>query len=72
MRKSAWRYAVLTAFVISILGVGATALQAKDDPLPSWNEGSAKQSIIDFVTRVTEEDGPDFVEPKDRIATFRQ
>jgi len=70
MRKSAWRCAVLTAFVISILGVGATAVQAKDDPLPSWNEGPAKQSIIDFVTRVTEEDGPDYVRAKDRIATF--
>ncbi|MGA2788923.1 MAG: hypothetical protein ABSF60_15490 [Verrucomicrobiota bacterium] len=23
------------------------------DPLPSWNDGPAKQAIIDFVTKVT-------------------
>lgn len=40
------------------------------DPLPSWNEGSVKSAIIDFVTRVTTAGGPDFVPPEDRIATF--
>jgi phosphoserine phosphatase len=40
------------------------------DPLPSWNEGKSKQSIIDFVNEVTNESSPDFVKPEDRIATF--
>ncbi len=40
------------------------------DPLPSWNDGATKQSIIDYVTRVTKEGGPDYVAPKDRLATF--
>ncbi|WP_380874527.1 haloacid dehalogenase [Sphingomonas sp. DBB INV C78] len=40
------------------------------DPLPSWNEGPVKQAILDFVARVTAEDGPDFVPPTERIATF--
>ena len=40
------------------------------DPLPSWNEGPAKKSIIDFVGRVTRQGGPDFVSPPERIATF--
>jgi phosphoglycolate phosphatase-like HAD superfamily hydrolase len=40
------------------------------DPLASWNDGTTKQSIIDFVTRVTKEDGPDYVKPEERIATF--
>jgi len=40
------------------------------DPLPSWNEGVAKQSIIDFVARVTDEAAPDFVPVPERIATF--
>jgi hypothetical protein len=40
------------------------------DPLPSWNEGSAKSSIIEFVTAVTTVNGPDYVKPGDRIATF--
>jgi phosphoserine phosphatase len=41
-----------------------------DDPLPSWNEGPAKKSIIDFVDRVTKEGGPDYVSPAERIAVF--
>lgn len=40
------------------------------DPLPSWNEGSAKQSVLDFVTATTTEGNADFVAPADRIATF--
>src|SRR6202046_4260723 len=40
------------------------------DPLPSWNDGAAKQSIVEFVERVTKEGGPDFVPIAERIATF--
>ena len=40
------------------------------DPLPSWNDGDAKREIIDFVTRVTREGGPDFIPVADRVATF--
>jgi phosphoglycolate phosphatase-like HAD superfamily hydrolase len=47
-----------------------TDARAADDPLPSWNDGDVKQSIIDFVTRVTKEGGPDYVAPPERIATF--
>ena len=47
---------------------GSVAVQT--DPLPSWNEGAAKQSIVDFVTRVTDEAGPSFVPAPERIATF--
>ena len=38
--------------------------------LASWREGTAKTALIDFVRRVTTEDGPDFVAPADRIAAF--
>src|SRR5262245_5930371 len=40
------------------------------DPLSSWNEGKTKQSIIDFVQRVTKEGGTDYVPPNKRIAVF--
>lgn len=40
------------------------------DPLPSWNDGPAKRSIIDFVVRVTTEGSPSFVSVPERIATF--
>jgi hypothetical protein len=38
--------------------------------LRSWNDGAAKKAIIDFVTRVTTQGGPDFVPVPERIATF--
>jgi haloacid dehalogenase-like hydrolase/2'-5' RNA ligase superfamily protein len=43
---------------------------ASVDPLPSWNEVSAKQSILEFVSKVTKEGSPDFVPVAERIATF--
>jgi haloacid dehalogenase-like hydrolase len=46
------------------------SLQAQTDPLPSWNDGASKQAIMTFVGRVTRQDGPDFVPPAERIATF--
>jgi hypothetical protein len=39
-------------------------------PLASWTDGPTKQALLDFVTRVTEEGGPDYVRPAERIATF--
>jgi phosphoserine phosphatase len=43
---------------------------AGNDPLPSWSEGAAKQSILDFVAAVTTVGSPDYLNPQDRIATF--
>ncbi len=40
------------------------------DPLPSWNEGPAKQSIITFVQKVTTLGSSDFVPVPERIAVF--
>lgn len=40
------------------------------DPLPSWNDGPAKQSIITFVAKVTTPDSPDFVPVPERIAVY--
>ena len=42
------------------------------DPLPSWNDGPAKQAILDFVKTTTDKTNPKFVPPEDRIATFDQ
>jgi phosphoglycolate phosphatase-like HAD superfamily hydrolase len=52
-------------FVALLVSSGLAA-----DPLPSWNEGSKKQAILEFVAKVTREDGPDFVPKPERIATF--
>lgn len=40
------------------------------DPLPSWNDGAAKKSIIDFVTKTTKEGSADLIPVADRIAVF--
>ena len=39
------------------------------DPLSAWNDGWAKQRILDFVRRVSQP-GPDFVPAANRIAVF--
>ncbi len=40
------------------------------DPLPSWQEGAAKQAIIGFVEKVTKDGEPEYIPPTDRIAVF--
>ena len=41
-----------------------------EELLPAWNDGAAKKSIVEFVSRVTEKGSPDFVPPLERIAVF--
>jgi phosphoglycolate phosphatase-like HAD superfamily hydrolase len=50
--------------------VGAEGALAQTDPLPSWNEGEVKQSIVKFVQAVTQSGGAQYVAPEARIATF--
>jgi len=47
-----------------------TSIARAADPLPSWNDGKAKQSIVTFVEKVTKSGSPDFVPVAERIATF--
>ncbi len=65
------------AGLISALGLPGTlgmlnvvALGQATDPLPSWNEGIAKRTLLDFVARVTDPASKDFVPPEQRVATF--
>ena len=63
-------FAILSApsFPTSVLAEAASAT----DPLPSWNDGAAKQAIVDFVKATTDSASPKFVPPEERIATFDQ
>ena len=54
-------------FVLASVGL-ATAQTS--DPLSSWNDGKAKQSIIEFVAKVATRGSSDFVSPAERIAVF--
>jgi len=56
----------------SASAAGQPAATASADPLPSWNDGPAKQAIVDFVKTTTDKSNPKFVAPEDRIATFDQ
>ena len=58
--------------VLCGLLLAAVAGQPQTDPLPSWNDGPAKQAIVDFVKATTDEVSPRFVPPAARIAAFDQ
>ena len=59
------RFVVLLALFASTAGVWG-----ESDPLPSWVEGEAKQSIVNFVTKVTQPDSADYVPLAQRVAVF--
>jgi phosphoglycolate phosphatase-like HAD superfamily hydrolase len=72
VRIKIWNIACPLVAATLLLSCAANAPVAPlvTDPLPSWNDGSARQSIITFVEHVTKPGSPDFVEPAERIATF--
>ena len=65
------RHVTFMTFAMLALALSARA-QAQADPLPSWNDGPAKQAIVAFVQETTNQAGPKFVPPEERIATFDQ
>jgi hypothetical protein len=64
--------ASLAALAVTFGLLLPTAASAQSDPLPSWNDGPAKQAIMHFVAAATTEGGKDFVDTADRIATIDQ
>jgi phosphoserine phosphatase len=63
--------AILPVLPGALLPISASAQSATaGSPLPSWNDGTTKQSIIDFVRRVTAQEGPYFVPVEQRVAVF--
>jgi len=56
----------LLVAILSILLWSSAGAQV----LPSWNDGGAKQGIVEFVKAVTETGGKDYVPPVERIAVF--
>ena len=69
LRRVALKSILVAAALIGALVFAAGASRA-GDPLPSWNDGPAKRSIIAFVEKVTKPGSPDFVPVAERIATF--
>ena len=65
--------AVLPALSAPLFSLSAPAQTATPDGvLLSWNDGPAKQAILDFVRATTDPASPKLVPPEERIATFDQ
>lgn len=58
-------YKILFSFIF----LSTFILQASE-VLPSWNEGTSKSNIINYVNSVTDEKNKDFIPVADRIAVF--
>ena len=62
----------MLAWTVVLTCWATLALAQQADPLPSWNDGPAKQAILSFVGATTDAGQPTFVPPAERIATFDQ
>ncbi len=65
-----WRSIFSALIAVISLAFPLSQSVAQSDPLPSWNEGVAKQNIVGFVVRVTKRGGADFVPETQRVAVF--
>jgi len=64
------RLALISLLVVSVAACATGTTPQATDPLPSWNAGPARDSIVQFVERVTTAGSPDFVPEAERIAVF--
>jgi hypothetical protein len=72
-RHPPWpRLGAFAAVLWLVVALIPTPTQAQSAPLASWNDGPARQAILDFVHATTDRASSDFVPPEDRIATFDQ
>ena len=62
--------ATVARWLCSLAAAMLAGASVAAEPLPSWNEGVAKQGIVAFVKAVTEEGGKEFVREPERIAVF--
>ena len=59
-----------TLGALAIVIASHISIAQAQDPLPSWNDGAAKQAIVNFVQTTTDSGNTNFVPPEERIATF--
>src|ERR1700712_4056300 len=71
-RRSLLISATAMVATAAALGSAETKAQTPVSSLASWNDGSAKEAILDFVRAATDPSSKAFVAPEDRIATFDQ
>jgi phosphoglycolate phosphatase-like HAD superfamily hydrolase len=67
------RWTALAAVLwLLLLGGQSFSQQDRTDPLPSWNDGTAKKAIVEFVRVTTDKASPKYVPPEQRVANFDQ
>jgi hypothetical protein len=72
-RRTLLSTALLSAMSAPLLSLSASAQTATSgSALSSWNDGPAKQSILDFVRDTTDRASSKFLPPDERVATFDQ
>jgi phosphoglycolate phosphatase-like HAD superfamily hydrolase len=59
-------------FYLALLASLIPQFLSAQDPLPSWNDGTAKKAIVEFVLSSTTPGNVNFVPVEERIATFDQ
>lgn len=64
---------LLTVLLLALLGCASTSEHAAEpDPLASWNDGPARDAILEFVRVTTDTASDSFVPAEERIAVFDQ
>jgi phosphoglycolate phosphatase-like HAD superfamily hydrolase len=64
---------IVKSLIVAVtLTVLSSNVSRAEDPLRSWNEGPAKQAVLEFVKATTTQGSPQFVLPEARMATFDQ
>lgn len=70
MRKLKMLLCISMLLLLSSLGTVDSIFAQQSTQLSSWNDTPAKTAIVDFVSKTTQEGGPDFVPVSERIAVF--
>ena len=71
-RRALLSTAAMLPSLPGLIAATAADAQAPSGVLPSWNDGPAKQAILDFVHATIDQASPSYVPPDDRVATFDQ
>jgi phosphoserine phosphatase len=61
---------IFSLFIFILAGCEVKIEGDIGDPLPSWNKGDVKETIVKYVEDVSDKNSSNFVEPADRVATF--
>ncbi|HTU27717.1 MAG TPA: HAD family hydrolase [Pirellulales bacterium] len=69
VRRRRWTFRI-GPICLAAIWFCALAAAEEGDPLPSWNEGEAKQAILKFVRATTDPESSEMVPADERIATF--